>query len=919
MQKIDPLIRTKLHLPYIRPGLVPRPRLQEQFTRGISVPLTLITAPAGFGKTTLAVSCVADCGKFAAWLSLDKEENQVERFLAYLIAALQQTDPAIGSEAAPLLTAGQPALPEAVLTGIINDLETSGREIILVLDDFQFITGQAVHETVSFLLDHCPKTFHLVITSRSDPPLRLARLRARGQMVEIRATDLRFTEAEAAQFLNEAMGLHLDPGSIAILEERTEGWIAGLQMAALSMRDRADIQGFIEVFSGTNRYILDYLLEEVLANQPQDIQNFLLSTSILERFTAPLCDAVLTNDIASQIVDKDREIDSEPYTLHRASSILEYLDGANLFLVSLDDRRVWYRYHHLFSDLLRSRLTHSPYQQCKKVLHARASAWYATNGFPEEAIHHAMAAGDHLEAARLVETIAENVWLAGRYTSLLSWIEALPSELVNSRPWLCIWNAWAYTQIGDHGAISRWIEAAELSPGHEPQGSQVLKNEIAALKVFLTSFTKDYIQAIKIAEDYLKGPPLKHKNASHFIRCNLLHILSSMYFATGQLLKAEQTCQETIGLANELGFTLRYLHAVNKLILIYQEKGSLVSAYRILEEVQARLQEKGTSNYFAAAQLRFRKIEILYQWNRLDEAQSLVDLFHEQQWILEIPYLMVDFCNLKAYGFLIRKDYAGAQAALDEAAALARKSYIWEGLTRPTGALQVKLWLHKGEAAQAAAWAAEQAENLLDVNSISNEARALGRARILLAQNMYQEAIVILDREAESAKADGRKGRLIEIYLLRALTFQQAGELAQAGMDVESALALAVPEGYARVFLDEGYPMQKLLAVWAAHAGASPMKTFAIQLHSQFDAVPGKVPRKQESISPNNNLVEPLSRRELEVLTLMALGKTNQEIARQFIVSPGTVKAQTASIYRKLDVANRTEAVTRARQLGILP
>ncbi len=293
MQKTDLLIRTKLRLPFTRPALVSRPRLQEQIAQGLCGPLTLITAPAGFGKTTLVASCIAGCGMPVAWLSLDKDDNQAGRFLTYLIAALQAADHRIGSEAAQLMAGIQPALPEAVLTSLINDLDSANTEIALVLDDYQFISSQAVHEAVAFLLEHCPNTFHLVIATRSDPPLPLARLRARGQTVELRAADLRFTEPEAAQFLNDVMGLRLDAGSVAVLEERTEGWIAGLQMAALSMRDRKDVLGFIEGFSGTNRYILDYLLEEVLASQPPEIQHFLLYTSILERLTAPLCDALL--------------------------------------------------------------------------------------------------------------------------------------------------------------------------------------------------------------------------------------------------------------------------------------------------------------------------------------------------------------------------------------------------------------------------------------------------------------------------------------------------------------------------------------------------------------------------------------------------------------------------------------------------
>ena len=461
MQKADPLIRTKLHLPFTRPGLVPRPRLQEQIAQGLRGPLTLITAPAGFGKTTLVASCVAGCGMPVAWLSLDKDDNQAGRFLSYLVAALQEADHTIGSEAAQLLAASQQAPPEAVLTSLINDLDTAGREIVLVLDDYQFISSQAVHEAVAFLLEHCPDTFHLVIATRSDPPLPLARLRARGQTVELRAADLRFTEPEAAQFLNDVMGLRLDAGSVAVLEERTEGWIAGLQMAALSMRDREDVRGFIEGFSGTNRYILDYLLEEVLASQPPEIQRFLLYTSILERLTAPLCDAVLANDEGSEREGDDRSTRSESLSLRQSASILEYLERANLFLVPLDDERHWYRYHHLFADLLRTQLQKSLGDQGVARLHLRAAAWHEQNGLILEAIHHASMASDDEMVERLIKQNYMEMMNRGEMSWVRFWMGNLSKELVYRRPWLCLYEAMSRSWFGQLEEANLLLDEAE--------------------------------------------------------------------------------------------------------------------------------------------------------------------------------------------------------------------------------------------------------------------------------------------------------------------------------------------------------------------------------------------------------------------------------------------------------------------------
>src|SRR5574341_444663 len=472
MDKTAPLIRTKLHQPFTRPGLVSRPRLQEQIAQGLSGPLTLITAPAGFGKTTLVASCVAGCGMPIAWLSLDKDDNQAGRFLKYLVAALQEAEQTMGSEAAQLVMASQPAPAEAVLTSLINDLDTAAGEMALVLDDYQFISSQAVHDEVAFILEHCPKTFHLVIASRSDPPLGLARLRARGQMVELRAADLRFTASEAAEYLNEVMGLRLDAGSVALLEERTEGWIAGLQMAALSMRDRKDVIGFIEGFSGTNRYILDYLLEEVLAREPEEVRAFLLQTSILTRLTGSLCDAV-TGTSGSQ-------------------EVLEGLERRNLFVVSLDDDRRWYRYHHLFADLLQARLNQSGPDLAARLF-SRAAKWCERDGLVAEAVGYALAAKDYTLAGDLVTKYWGSVANNGEIEAVWSWLAALPEDVVRKSAPLGVAYCWVLWLRGQVGLIEEHLVDAERAMGELvlPEGGSAdeaiyawLPVELATLRSF---------------------------------------------------------------------------------------------------------------------------------------------------------------------------------------------------------------------------------------------------------------------------------------------------------------------------------------------------------------------------------------------------------------------------------------------------
>ena len=700
--------------------------------------------------------------KKIAWLSLDKQDNQPGRFLTYLIAALHAAEPRIAANAFQLQSDLQSTPPEIILTGIINDLDRIGEEIVLVLDDFQLITSQAVTETVAFLLDHCPQSFHLVICARSDPALPIARLRSRGQLIELRSADLRFTLQETAKFLIEIMGLRLDETSVTLLEERTEGWIAGLQLAAISMHDRKDLHVFIENFSGTNRYILDYLLEEVLSSQPPEIQHFLLHTAILERISAPLCDAILEIEKGAAGRKMAHRTPAGLSLPRDSASALEYLERANLFLIPLDDERRWFRYHHLFVDLLRSRLTNTLLGQNQSSLHRRASAWFERNGLAEEAISHSMAAQDYPNAARQIETAAENAWLNGRYAEIITWTKALPMEIVQNRPWLCVWNAWAQTQLGVTREIHHWLEVAEAAAASVKDDGPALVNAIAVLKVFETCFLQEYDRAIAMAEAVLAVPLSRSPDAYDFIRCNLLHLLSSMYYATGQLTKAEQICRETITLADDIGFLLRRIHAANKFILIQKAYGHLASAYRFIQETQEFLQQRGRDHYLAAFQLSFRKLDLLFEWNRLDEAQRLLDEVQRQSKLFEVPYLLVDFYNIQAYTCLIQHNSAAAQDRLNQAAALARQTYIWEGLTWRTASLQVRLWLDTGNLTLLRAWLDEQPVDSSDTISFADEARILAQARLRLAEGAGREAIPLLERLSESAERDGRYGSLIQ-------------------------------------------------------------------------------------------------------------------------------------------------------------
>jgi LuxR family maltose regulon positive regulatory protein len=904
MQKTDTLIRTKLRLPFVRLELVPRPRLQAWVTEGLRRPLTLITAPAGFGKTTLVASCVTGCGMPIAWLSLDKSDNQVGRFLNYLVAALQEADNTIGSEAAQLMTASQQAPAEAVLTSLINDLDTTGSEIALVLDDYQFISSQTVHAQVAFLLEHCPKTFHLLIATRSDPPLPLARLRARGRMVELRAADLRFTETEAAQFLNDVMGLHLDTGSVAVLKERTEGWIAGLQMAALSIRDRKDVPGFIEGFSGTNRYILDYLLEEVLARQSPEIQRFLLYTSILERLTAPLCDAVLANDESFK---------------SQSASILEYLERANLFLVPLDDERIWYRYHHLFADLLRTQLQKSLGAQGVAQLHVRASDWHAQNGSILEAIHHASMASDDERVERFIEQHYMEMVNRGEMSSMRFWAGKLSKELVYSRPWLCIYEAHSHAWFGELDEADLLLEKAEKRIRSEisaPDAPSML-GHLAYVKSRVTAMREDTQRAIEFclaAREYVPASNLA-------LQSDISITLGYEYFCSGDYANASRVLHETIRSGIALGAITNIVAAYYVMAKLVAVQGLLNKSYDTYQTAAQSIPGASREHLGAKAVVEIGMADVLREWNDLDAA-----LAHIKQGLALMPWwgkaddLALAYITL-ARIHLAQANRSDATEAVEKAIQLIQTRGVFSEARNAVESAQVKLWLAQGDLYAADRWAAsrEGRSGSDDLFKFENELTYITRVRVLITQNKPNEAIGLLLHLEETARSAGRMGRVIEILLLQALALQEIGDSERAILALTECLTLAEPEGYVRVFLEEGQPMQLLLAQWLAQAGAGPLRDYASRLLSQFDAEPHGVTAPQKVAFPASDLVEPLSQRELEVLHLIALGRTNKEIAQQLFVASGTVKAHTASIYRKLDVANRTEAAARARQLGILP
>ena len=903
----DSLIATKLNIPPTRPTLVHRPRLIEKLNKGLLRKLTIISAPAGFGKTTLVASRFAAIDMPVAWLSLGKNDNPEGRFLSYLVAALQRADHSIGSQAAQLVAAPRKAQPDAALTSLINDLDSNNTEIVLVLDDYQYISSQAVHDETAFFIEHCPDTIHIVIATRSDPPLPLARLRARGQMVEIRAADLRFTETEAAQFLNDVMGLHLDAGSVAMLEARTEGWIAGLQMAALSMRDRKDLLGFIQGFSGTNRYILDYLLEEVLASQPPEIQHFLLYTSILERLTTPLCDSLLAMDEIPELGDEGVP-HSELFSNHQSTSILEYLERANLFLVPLDDERIWYRYHHLFADLLRARL-YEAQPGLIPFLHIQASTWLEQKGFITESIQHLFAAQEIDRAAILIECHGP-VRLAENDPSVLQMADNLPQEMILARPKIGILQAWL---LITHGRIQKALpllnDLERHLAGTDPNSRQQWMQTIVSLAL---AFLKPTVCTPRL-EPFPEYQLVEDIPAEELILRNVADFLYVMTLGRrGELDRAVDISVECIQREKTLPGTLAIPSLVPFLTRGYLMQGRLHTAASHCREILDSNKERDSRFLDTTGSMKIDLGEVLYEWNYLEEAEQHIrdGLQINEPW----QNIMTDGFGLVALTRVLQAkgDYAGAMRVVEKfESRLAAHSWPRE-FDEDFHTLKVWVQLASGDIQNPSQWADQIYLN--KGFDLHKERYRLTLARICLAQGKCAEVEKLLVGMAPPARVGSQITRLLEFNLLRAAAIAGQGRLPEAFELIESCLVMAETEGYIRIFLDVGEPVRELLAAYLRSTSPSH-KLFAQKVLDAFL-------HTSQAISTDSQpagLIEPLTERELEILHIMALGSTNKEIARQLIIASGTVKAHAASIYRKLEVANRTEAVARARQLGILP
>ena len=909
-----PLLETKFHLPRRRRGLVARARLNERLSLGAESALTLVSAPAGFGKTTLLAEWLAAAsvdGRSAAWLSLDQRDNDPVLFWTYLITALRTAAPGVGEGALALLHSPQPPI-EAVLALLLNDLDTVENDVVLVLDDFHLVDARDVQEGMAFLLEHLPPQTHLIIAGRADPALPLARLRARGELVEIRAAELRFTPDEAAAYLNEVMGLALTAQNVAALEGRTEGWIAALQLAALSLRGRADVASFIAGFAGDDRYIVDYLAEEVLNRQPDEVQRFLLQTSILDRLTGPLCDAVTGQE--------------------GGKAMLAALERGNLFLVALDDRRQWYRYHQLFADVLHAHLLD---EQSDHVadLHGRASIWYEHNNEPSGAIRHALAAEDFQRAADLVELAIPAMSRTRQEAMVHGWITMFPDNVVRTRPVLNIGFAGAMLSVGELEGVEARLQAAErllttsegpardtfvIDQREMPSAEMVLVDEQEYRR--LRGMIELYRAALGLARGDVPGTVQHAQQAldtsppdDPLIRAAAAGLLGLAYWAGGDLEAghvAYSACMSGLYVAGHVADTFGCAIALAD---IRRTQGRLGDALHTYQQALQRAAEQGgpvlrgaADMYVGMGELALERDDIPSATEHLVRSQRL----GEHNGLPQNPY------RRRVAMARIRQAEGDLDAALDLLADAERR-YVGDLFpnVRPIPALRARVWVAQGAVDKALGWVRERGLSTDDELGYLQEFEHITLARVLMAQSSREQPADLdgfLERLRRAAQDGSRTGSVIEILVLQALSRRATGDTAAALASLQRALTLAEPEGYVRIFVDEGAPMSALLRATAKHGVATGY------VHRLLAALGNSGENRGSGNPVKQALVDPLSTRELDVLRLLGTDLDGPDIARQLFVSLNTIRTHTKNIYAKLGVNNRREAVRRGKELGLM-
>ena len=908
----ETLLQTKLFIPALRPNLVHRSHLDERLNQGLQqgCKLTLVTAPAGFGKTTLVSSWIRQLDHPAAWLSLDEGDNEPNSFIFYVIAPLQTIDQALGETAASLLQSPQPPPPNTLLTLLINDLAALPNQVFLVLDDYHVIKNLEIHQALTFLLDHQPPPLHLIIVSREDPALPLHRLRGSGQMTGIYVRDMRFTSAEVASFLNKTMGLSLSQEDVATLARRTEGWVAGLQLAALSMQDMPNPSKFVSIFAGDDRYISDYLISEVFERQPAQVQEFLLKTAILDRFSAPLCDAILGDE------DQVAGIGG-PDQVQSSQDIIERLDQSNLFIISLDNKREWYRYHHLFADFLRLRLRERPADEIAE-LHRRAAACYEDKGLLAEAIDHALAGEDFHRASRLIEwTALTTIFGHTQWATFLEWMEALPAEMVRIRPQLSLNFAWALFTTG------RWEDAEPhlnnvglaIDSGEGIFESELMLGEVATIRAMVAYESGDMLRCEEQARQALGLLPEDNR----MLRCVAILAVGMAHLWGGDISVSRQSFYDAADMAQVADNKTVALFAVGFLAQLEVREGHLQKAEEHYQQAKRLGTVRGRTllgpTGFACVEMG----EALREWNELEEAKRVlaqgVELCLQQSGMLEV--ILEGQINL-ARTMLASGEWQNAAETMQQAEILLAELSGRGGNVLPiismALAYRLRFWLAQGSFNSADQWLAANGINAdADISSVNEEFYIL-LIRLLIHQDRLQGAEKLLQQLLEAV---GNIRSKVEILILQALLFQAQGNRGQAVAVLTRALRLAEPEGYLRLFVDQDKAIIPLLEQVAgrstARANIEPILAVIAEQPHLEDRV------AVIALSPESKmLLEPLKDQEIRILRLMAAGLSNREIADEVLLSTNTIKVYASRIYSKLGTHRRGEAVARAQELGLL-
>lgn len=909
MVALTKLLATKLYIPRVRASLVARPRLLERLDAGMQGKLTLISALPGSGKTTLLSEWQATKANQhfpLAWVSLDESDNDATVFWSYIAKAIETLAPNIANDVLALLHSFPSPPIESVLIMLINVIDSTIQgDFALVLDDYHCIENEAIHIGLTFLLDHLPPSMHIILVTRVDPPLPLARLRVRGQLTEIRTADLRFTLAEAVIYLSQTMKLHLSAENATWLTDRTEGWIAGLQLAALSLRGQEDNASFLQNFSGNQRYVLEYLTQEVLERQPADVQYFLQHTAILYRLSPEICNAITegTNGL----------------------EMLHWLDKANLFLISLDQEQYWYRYHALFRDFLLRTLHNTHTETYVHTLHLRAAAWYEQHALEHEAVHHLLASGDYERTTDYIERIARSMWMRGEGVTLQHWLSTLPEQIVHARPQLNLYFVWSLIASNrTRQAKQRLEEIMAVLQTHDckdkPCDDEMMHAEALILQATLARFSGDVSRTLALSQQALEYLPLNSTILHSINTLNLAHA----YGMRGDVRLASETFQQAITLGRAVDNTYTVILALNTLIRLQIEQGKLRSAFTSCNETQQFAKHHGCEHLLIMSQTAIKEGELFYEWNKLDEAQVRIEQgIALGQHKSNVRFLLQGYMAL-ARVFHAQGEIEQAHTELAQAAELAREHH--SSLLVHIEALEARLWLAEGNLPSALSWYERSGLNVDDTPNYAQEFLYLTLVRVLIAQGKLKDVVGLLERLHRSAVSGERNGTVIEILLLQAKANAIQNKKSEAFTAIERSLSLAEPEGYIRQFLDEGKTITQLLTDFLAW-NTSTEKTK--RLHTYVSSLLDTFARSSTlplAIAAQSNEVrtrqlpfrETLGEREHEVLHYLATGLSNQAIADEMVVAVSTIKSHLKSIYRKLNVDSRTHAVARARELHLL-